>query len=405
MKKNRTGQRLTYEHILCALVLLVFFEPPSLNIFVREHFYARFFSMLGYYFTLGKLAVSLFVIFRALREFVVKGLDTDYFETFLFLHIALIAVSLLANREFSVSVILQLVAQTGMLLTAAFMLRERTDFFLLSLVLLFGALAVCGCASFYLHPRGYVTWNTEAYYYLLGGKNTAFPYELCFLISWILLRVYRGRRLPPLILITAFFIGGSRICDSTSTTVCLSLFLAAYLAARFLPRRMALLRPAVFAVTTAVVVVLIYLGMTFKPLLDLLGRTTRFSGRDVLWAQALAYFRSSPLFGCGNGIRFTLDTGIVTDHAHSQYLNRLAKFGLVPFSLFAASIIALFRKMSSSRNRLLMSLLGALVSVYLLHMAFDDYNYTFFILIVTEAGFFANFANDAPGRLCVTPEI
>ena len=135
------------------------------------------------------------------------------------------------------------------------------------------------------------------------------------------------------------------------------------------------------------------MGMMFPPfvaLLSSLGRNASFTGRDTLWQQAIDYFRANPLFGSGENLVFTLKSGDVTNHAHSQYLNRLAKYGLVPFVFLAGSLAVLTERMTSARRTLLMNLIGSCLIVYLLHMSFDDYSYNFFLLTVMIANYIAS---------------
>ena len=384
---------LTWEHLLCALMIIPFFEPLSFNIFVTWNWHAALFRYLADLFQLGRAGVSALCFLYVLRKLVTEKVETDLFTVLIFIHMALIPVSCIMNGSADLKIFVQIFTHLGFIIFCAVMLKHSPGFFLESCVLAFGIFSIVGCASIFLHPSGYITGEDVNTYYMLGGKNTAFPYYFCFLLSMTALTGTEKREVPRIGWLMIIFIIGARITDSSSTTACLALLLLIYLIARYLRPALTGLRPAVLIVILAAAVSLIYMGMMFPPfvaLLSSLGRNASFTGRDTLWQQAIDYFRANPLFGSGENLVFTLKSGDVTNHAHSQYLNRLAKYGLVPFVFLAGSLAVLTERMTSARRTLLMNLIGSCLIVYLLHMSFDDYSYNFFLLTVMIANYIAS---------------
>ena len=384
----RRKVNITVQHILCALVILPFFEPSSIDIFVTNGVNARFFSLLADFFLAGRMAVSSLAYMWLIRRLVTDRLRIDRFAGLLFIHIVTMLISGAANGSADLRLAVQVYTNAGFLVICLILLREYPRIFLEAAAGLFGILSVCGCASIFLHPAGYFQGERGFGYYFLGGNNTAFPYYYCFILCWIAVRGIFSRDIPRVGWILGIFIASSVVVDSTSSGLCLSLMLAVYLIAQYAKKVLRGIRPSAVFLIILAIVVMIYVGMVFQPfaaLLRMLGRTVRFSGRDVLWDQALGYFRQNPLFGAGSSLKFTLDVGVETDHAHSQYLNRLAKFGLLHMAFLAASLAVLIRRLMRSRKILLVNVIGSMLVIYLLHMAFDDYSYTFFLLAAVVA--------------------
>ena len=382
---------ITREHILYALLILPFFEPLSFNLFVRYQFYPSFFSAFADLFQAGRLAAATWAFLYCLRKLAVDRIRADILIVFLFVHVALFPVSCVMNGTFGMKIAGQIYTQLGFILLAAVLLENSPRVFLEACVLVFGILSIAGCASIFLFPKGIIRSGKD-YYYLLGGKNTAFPYYFCFLFSLTVLWGRIKRHLPPVGVMILIFIAGAVVSDSSSTTACLAIILLFYLAAAYLLPLLKPVRPWIPVAVLAVIVFSIYMGAVFAPFVSLLrsmGRNATFTGRDTLWNQALSILRENPLFGGGENLLFTLKNGATTNHAHSQYLNRLAKYGLVPFIFLVISLACLVKRLMQSRKILFFNFTGCMVAVYLLHMSFDDYSYNFFLLTVLIANYFA----------------
>ena len=387
------GFSITREQALCALMVLPFVEPLSLNIFVRQGFYPGLFSALGDVFLFGRLAVASWAFLTVLRRLVLDKFVIDNLILLLFIHMGMLLVSCLFNGSRELKIVVQVYSHLGFLIACALLIERSPREFLQGCILCFGTLSVLGTVSIFLYPQGMIRGDDpNSRYYLLGAKNTAFPYYFCFLLSWAAYSGKWKKRLPKLAPVILIFIAAARICDSSSSTACLALLLLFYLLAQYAGGILRRLRPSVLLAVLVAAVVLIYMGMVFSPfaaLLHSLGRGTSFTGRDKLWQQAIQYFRASPLFGSGENLVYTLRGGLTTAHAHSQYLNRLAKYGIAPFVFFVVSLVVLERRLESSVDRLLTCLMGSFLVVYLLHMSFDDYTYNFFLLLMMIVNFVA----------------
>jgi O-antigen ligase len=77
-----------------------------------------------------------------------------------------------------------------------------------------------------------------------------------------------------------------------------------------------------------------------------------------------------------------LKIGIEQSHAHSQYLDQLAKFGIVGLSFFFATIINVGKVLFTINcDKSKTGLLGVMLFVFLLHMTFDVTT-TYFITLI-----------------------
>ncbi len=386
MTRKESAGFVTTGHVACALLLLPFFEPLSFNLFVRFGYYARFFSAVADLFLLGRLFAASWAFLYCLRKYVIRELVCDKAAVLFFLHVLLMAVSCVVNGSIGAGIAGQIYNYLGFILLCGIMMRRSPELFLESGLLMFGTLSLIGCASIFIHPHGWI--KADDAYYLLGGKNTAFPYYFCFIFSYFALKGFFRREVPRIGWLIVIFTAGAVVADSSSSTACLLLLLVVYIATQYFLPVMRGVKPWVLAVILAVLMISIYMGTVFAPLQSLiksLGRNATFTGRDVLWTQAVDYLKAHPLFGSGEHLTFTLKSGTVTNHAHSQYLNRLAKYGAVPFIFLILGLFVLFRRLLFAKKKLLFNLIGTCVVIYLLHMCFDDYSYNFFLYTVMTA--------------------
>ena len=398
------GSAVTGRQLLYALMFLPFFEPLSINIYIRLGINAGVFGLIGDLFLLGRLAVTAWAVLTYFRRIVLGETSLNIVTVLILLNLAAYPFSGLMNGSLTVKIIAEYCTYMGFVLFFTLLLERAPSDLLMGGIICFGTLSVLGAASILAFPKGLIPGvqvegaSGFRTYYFLGAKNTAFPYYFAFLSFLIARYGIRNKLLPRIAVPIAVFIVTARVCDSSSTTICLLLMFGFYLLSQYAPKLMRRIRPKVTILVLIAVLLLIYMGLTFDPFvrfLKLFGRGTTFSGRVLLWKQAIRAFKAHPLFGAGSDLSFKLMKQIVT-HAHSQYLNRLAKTGGVPFVLMAASVIAVIRSLERSRDRLLSALMGALLVIYMLHMGFDDYTYNFFTLILLLC---AHMADTSGGRI------
>ena len=103
-------------------------------------------------------------------------------------------------------------------------------------------------------------------------------------------------------------------------------------------------------------VLFVYNGHSF-PLVDFiikkfLNRTTDFTQRNTIWAEAIRMIRLKPLFGYGYKpvIYASTDFGTEYIHAHNQLLQKLIESGIIGLVLFTLFHMELIRKVDKSKN-------------------------------------------------------
>jgi len=248
---------------------------------------------------------------------------------------------------------------------------------------LFKWLSIFGILSILLFPLGLL--KADRVYtavFFLGGKNASLPFYFLFLFSWYLKTMYSSKKLPEYWFIPPIFmVVASLICKSVNSLLIVSLvFIIAVLYIRIKPK----VRSEVVIGGVSTILACIYIGLNIPAIsrfLELFGRNTTFSYRTFLWSLAFKYFKSSPIYGCGYPLTYTRGS-LFTDHAHSWYLDTLAKYGLMGFIPFMLLIIIVIRRINSFQDKYFASFICLLLAAYLLHMGFDDYNLNFFVLIL-----------------------
>jgi O-antigen ligase len=306
----------------------------------------------------------------------------------LILHICAMVAAGLLNRNTSLTALGGLYANAGFcLLCAALYTHFKEDFFRTGFVF-FAILALWGVTTVYIFPYGFLKSGTvyDAIYGL-GAKNNAFPFYFALIFFSLLVLKNKQKLLFIPIAIMATVIAGY-ICGSTNTIICMILVLMLYLVAAFLRRIFTKLNPVVFLIAFVAIIALIYEGLESELIAGVLAKFKRsltFSGRNVLWQQAVEYFSNSPLIGVGSEIIYTLVNKVTTAHAHSQWLDKLAKYGIIPLIFLVFVVLRTFIKSRKTVNREKANLLCGMLLIYMLHMSFDTYNYNFFTLFIIVA--------------------
>lgn len=297
---------------------------------------------------------------------------------------AMQAVSCLMNGSLSFFVLAKVYTYIGFVLICCVMNYYSPDRIFRVSIFLFMVLSFAGILSVYLFPMGFLeAGRVYSAVYFLGGKNSSFPFYYIFVFTWYAYSLRNRKHLPSLwYLPLVLMLIAAVICRSANSFVSLVLMASAcclYAAFR--------LSFSAKAIVTGLFVMLglIYLGAELPVLprvLHALGRNTTFSYRTVLWGQAFRHIINNPVFGSGADLIFTLGSKLTTDHAHSCYLDSLAKYGLAYMAFFALIIWQSAGSITRIRDKSLRTLITLLMSVYLLHMGFDDYNLNFFILLI-----------------------
>lgn len=382
------------------IVFLCFFTPLSLNLLAQQ--YGSGWKWLEHGVKAGQILL-------ATAGYILWILDHKRQKSLWFialvLHICIMAATGLLNRNTSLTTLGGLYANAGFCLLCVFMYTHAKEDFLRSGFISFAVLAVWGVISIYLFPRGFFHADrTYSALYGLGAKNNAFPFYFTCFFFWHMITKNTGTRFY-----IAFSAGivatliAAYICESTNTMICMALVLVLSLFYFFLNRFFAKLNPVIFLAAFIALIALVYTGLESELLASLLAKFNRsltFSGRTTLWKQAADYFSRNPLLGAGSEIVFTLPSRVTSAHAHSQWLDRLAKYGIIPMILLVFVVVRTFYYSRKTVNRGKANLLCGMLLIYMLHMSFDTYNYNFFTLFVIIAN---NVFDEDPAQV-ITPE-
>lgn len=276
------------------------------------------------------------------------------------------------------------------LLCQKYIYSYRADF-IWACKVLFGTMCLVGSIQIILMPYGFLDAKYKAYaVYLLGSKNSSFFYYAVYILfsCYDDIDKYNKIRKGTLSLIAIYMLA-ALTCESMNTFVMLSIMAVFALIINYGNALRRLLRPRyVLSVIAASAVVLLVFDIRqfLSPVLNIIGRDTTFTGRDVLWNQAIKFFRNNPLFGNGILTEYKLVDGVIQDNAHSQYLDLLAKYGLFVFvSYICIPVSALHKAVKKDKvNIKIIALKSSITFIILFHSIIDHMAMYHFILIMSS---------------------
>lgn len=394
----RVGKRIDLMDYLGIICLIPFFQPGCIDSFILYGINTTFFTLLGKFFTALRMLISIFTIFIFLLNINrIKKRTNKWVFTLLLLNVLLVALSGLINSA-RITVMLSYLYDVGVLCLFELLIYRRKNFFLNAIIYLFGALSWIGAISVILFPNGFNhAHDIHNAIYFLGSKNASINVYIVFLMSLWGKSIYEGKELPSrsIIYLAVFFLTGVMM-GSGSTIVCVLGLTCIFVNYRIL-RGKIVISPIIPFSIVIIIVVIIYLGSSFQFILDVLewiGRDTTFSGRTTLWKQAIKYYNQNILFGSGMDIVYRNFSGTIQYSAHSQFLDRLAKYGLIPFLAFCASILYMEKQLVFSKGKKISSMLGLFIALYILRMGFDVYSLYYIFTIAYLCNVFVGNKDD-----------
>ena len=389
LKEKRT---VSIKQLMFAVLILPFFPPMLVEMMVEKG--SALWKVIEYCYKGSQVVFASFGYVIWLCD---KKRESSRWFIFLVAHLFSFVVACAANGTISPSLMGRMYSDIGFCILCVVLLKNSRKDFIGACVMLFTLLTVYGILSIYLFPRGF--FNGETVYdrvWGLGAKNNAFPmFFACFFFNF-LNYMEQDKSIPNTmpVYITMAIIAGM-VCESVNTMLCLALVLFVYFLNRFLPRILTCVNFRVVLIAFIFILAVIYVGMKSKlmvTILAMLGRSPTFSGRTRLWEQAITYLRNNPLFGAGHMLEYFLGSGISTPHAHSQWMDKLAKYGSVQFVFLILFVSKTFKNGCKCPTRRKACVIMSLLLIYMLHMSFDTYNYDFFTLFFICAN--AVFVND-----------
>lgn len=370
--------------VLTLIVLIIpFFRLLSFSYFI-EHGYHFFVIVELIYNFLRVISASLIYIWLHI-ELKEKKYKISRLALFFVLFFIFRTIACGINGSINFLYIIKVYTYIAFIFLCDIETSKENNNFLRANRLLFGLLSIIGLVSIYMFPHGLLSGrNVYEAVYFLGSKNASFPFYYTFLLC-IFLDLLKNNthhekiRVGMLLLIT---LGAAIICESVSSFLCLLLMASLFF--MFYSKIKLVLKPSLIFVPLIVILIIIYVGaeiMLITDFLGLVGRNPTFSSRTIIWAQAFYAFQSHMFFGAGDNLIFQVGYRI-TDHAHSIYIDMLAKYGLIPFIVFIVLIYKAVEIIKRNNIESFATIKYLLLAIYLLHSGFDDYNIHFLILII-----------------------
>lgn len=383
MKQHRL--KINKQEVLYFLLLIPFFEPGCIGSFIEYNINTSLYNAIGTVFALGRYLVSCIGFILFIKEFTSRKNSTSTLFNLLIVITLFSTLSNIINKT-SLNAILSGAYEIGFICICETLASKGYKKFIHVQLALLGVLSFLGATSILIFPHGF---NHAKYtffaIYFLGSKNASINIYIIFILAYLGYQYEKNKKLSikGLIILTLFLITGF-LTESGSTIVCL-IILMAYYALRIVSFDKFSIRPWIPFAGVAFAIVVIYIGTNFNfinSIVTTLGRDLSFSGRTALWDDALSYFRSSPIFGVGIEAKFHNYSGVIQHSAHSQYLDRLAKYGIIAFILFIVVIIRTEKKLCIAKNRNIASVFGLIYTVYVLKMGFDTYDFKLLIMVI-----------------------
>lgn len=376
------------------LMLIPFFELQSWSQLSDNQIMPQLFNAVLSIYSGLRLLITAFVIFELIRKKRIKISSTV---------IGIIAFVLLENISGLLNGSLYLNFTIGSLSLLGFALlcqnyisSNRTDF-IWACKKLFGILSLLGAIQIILMPYGFLNVRYKAYaIYFLGAKNSGFFYYATYLFFSFYDDIEKKQKIgKKSFLILFLFMIAALSCESMNTMMMLLIILIFAIVNNYGRALRRLLKPRyiLIVVTTIAVVILVSdVRQLLSPILNLIGRDATFTGRDVLWDQAIQYFRNNPFSGNGILTEYTLIDGVVQDNAHSQFLDLLAKYGIFVFVTYISIPVLALRKAAKADkgNRKVIALKSAIVFIVLFHSIIDHMTMYHFILLMSSIELISN---------------
>lgn len=371
---------------VCLNILLIspFFELMVFELMSKQNHYRNICDLMMKLYSISRIVITCFI------TIITKGSSSITGRCF-FAFVLLENIVSYLNGSLYIEYFIGSTTLVGVCLLCAWLIKRSWRDYINSCIILFGGLSLVNAIQCYLMPGGF--WGAkykENAIYILGSKNTCFFVYVVFLYFLLYKEVYvNKRKFLRNNLIILFLIGATVVSDAMSACAMLLIIEGYYLVVNSGVIVNTLFD---FRITIGTVILLAMfvlnetLRRVFGPILNLFGRDVSFTGRDVLWTQAAKMFEVHPIIGNGIRSEFVLATGVVADHAHSHYLDLLAKYGMIVFGIFILSVILVLNKTGKRKYKKSISALNSVIlAVLLLHSIMDHlvlYNFAIVLLSI-----------------------
>lgn len=384
-------KKINIYYVLSVVFFASFFMPKSVNTLMLRGYNVHFNKCIEWVFTVISIAVS----FYSIIEYVMsrgKKYKTTSSQRLMICTVFLLLFSVFVNGSISPASIKNFIIRLGFIFFCIISYNKNSERFMKTGKWVFMIYSIIGVVSIFLYPNGFLSdARKQDAVFALGSKNSGYCFYFYFLFFYIIYNYKKCKKIPKLIyVVLLIFTFAARICDSGNTTIIMILMIIILLFIEPLSKSK-FANPYTALIGILIISVIIYGGAQLpfiQHITNSIGRDMTFTGRSILWATGFEFFLTHPVFGAGDGILFPLGSGNAV-HAHSEYINCLAKYGLLPFMFFVISLVLVCKKINKMKDRKAKALLSALMFVNLLHMAFDVFNYNFTLLMIILLDFSA----------------
>lgn len=378
---------LNKKSVINALLLIPFFELYTFELLIGRNIFPQFFGLLTTLFSVSRIIITAIIVadylFRRKWPAMITVWGIAGYS------IACILVSII-NGSVYFTYIIGSFSYIGLVLLCEKMVSESVSAFIKANVLLFGFYSIVNALLTFVMPDGFfnAVFKMNAVYFL-GSKNAAYFYYLFFIYFYVVDSLREKKRPPQFsIPILLALMVSVYLCDSSNALACLFI-LFVYLIALYFGGGIYKLANAKILfglnVFTAWFIVATTNNSFIQKIVELLGRNATYSGRDVQWQQALRMFAANPLLGNGIFSRFQLRDGTWSGHAHSVYLDMLAKYGILPFLIFVLTFVLILFKYTKCKDKKIVNFTGIALFSVLLHNVFDVTSVYFFAMTMMGA--------------------
>lgn len=383
MIKNRKLRK-----YLIIFLLIPFIELQTYTMLVEYGFKPAFFNMILSIYSALRLLITLCIAIVIIRRRTIKP---SYTVIAVFALITFENIASAINGSLYLNYTIGSLTYIGLALLSQFEIQNHKADFIWACKYLFGLLSIAGALQIILMPHGYFNHGNKAYaIYLLGSKNSSFFYYIVFLFFLFFDDLYKYKiiRLRSIAFIVLFAYAAVQ-CESMNTLMMMLLTLVLTVIINYGKVLKHFVRPSVI-VTTAVLIAIVIVNpgtrIVLTPILNLIGRDTSFTGRDVLWIQAIDVFKKHPLFGNGIQTEYLLATGVWQKTAHSHFLDLLSKYGIfVLLSFIAMPVFAMGRMIhNKENNKQLLALKCSVCFIVLFHSIIDHMLTYEYIILMTS---------------------
>ena len=375
---KRRIKNLAFEIVL----LLPFFELMMFELLSRNGYMEPTVNLIMRFFSLCRLLITFYylIIKKHYKSYTVIGF------TLFILSENLVSI---INGSIYINYFIGSFTTIGLCLLCASFIHKSYEDYIDGCTILFGILSIVNALQCYIMPGGFFNADYKAKaIYILGSKNTCFFFYIVFLYFLLYKQALRRKQFGlKTFFIMLFLLGATYVSDAMSAFVLLALLILYYCITGFGKRIYKIFNIKYLLIVIVIVALFILvprLRTVFNPILSLIGRDATVTGRDVLWLQALTKFQTSPLIGNGIHTEYVLGTGVVADHAHSHYLDVLAKYGVITFTIFILTIVFVIKKAASKKKGAaqIIALDCVVLGLLLLHSIIDHLELFNYIVIL-----------------------